>query len=137
MFVSVLLVIEGILNIIYGLGAIGGSSSFQRNTHYLVGNLDAWGWVTLIIGIVQLAAAGSVLQGHKFGRYVGIAVGAVAAITALLDIRAMPFWSLAVFAVSIWIIYGLATYSEAGLELPYDAALGPDESPPIRPRSPV
>lgn len=136
MFAAVLLVLTGVLNIIYGLAAIGGSSTYQRHAHFLVGNLDAWGWVALIIGVCQLAAAGSLFQGHKFGRYFGIAVGAVAAINALLDIQAKPYWSLAVFAVSIWIIHGLATYSEAGYELPYDAAPGPDRPPMLEPRIP-
>ncbi len=35
-------------------------------------------------------------------------MAALAAIDALLDIPAYPFWSLAVFALSLWIIHGLA-----------------------------
>jgi hypothetical protein len=39
-------------------------------------------------------------------------MGSLAAIGALLDLPAYPFWSLAVFALSIWIIYGLLVYQE-------------------------
>jgi hypothetical protein len=35
----------------------------------------------------------------------------VAAIGALLDIPAYPLWSIAVFALSLWVIWGLVNYT--------------------------
>lgn len=134
-FASVLLFLDGSLNIIYGLAAIGNSSYFEHPTHYLVGSLNSWGWIALIIGLLELVAAWSVLRGHTFGRYVGIAVGACAAVAALLDIDSAPFWSLAVFGVSIWIIYGLATYSDS--EAPYEPGFGPSTIPQVGLRPPA
>lgn len=106
-FAAVLLAIGGVLNIIYGIAAIGNSKFFVHDTHYVFASLKSWGWITLIIGILELLAAVSLFQGGTFGRYFGIAAGSLAAIGALLEIPAYPFWSLAVFALSLWIIYGL------------------------------
>jgi hypothetical protein len=78
-----------------------------HDTHYVFASLKSWGWITLIIGILELAAALSLFRGGTYGRYFAIAVGSLAAIVALLDIPAYPFWSLAVFALSLWIIHGL------------------------------
>jgi hypothetical protein len=66
-----------------------------------------------------------------FGRYLGIAVGSLAAIGALLEIPAYPLWSLAVFALSLWIIYGLTL---AGPEDPWGEA--PASAGPTLARAP-
>ena len=108
-FAVVLLMIGGVLNIIYGIAAIGNSSFFVHDTHYVFASLKTWGWITLIIGIVEVLASLSLVRGDAFGRYFGIAAGALAAIGALLEIPAYPFWSLAVFGLSLWIIYGLTS----------------------------
>ncbi len=107
MFAAVLLTVGGVLNIVYGIAAIGNSKFFVHDTHYVFASLKGWGWITLIVGILELAAALSLFRGGTYGRYFAIAVGSLAAIVALLDIPAYPFWSLAVFALSLWIIHGL------------------------------
>jgi hypothetical protein len=106
-FAAVLLTVGGVLNIIYGIAAIGNSTFFAHDRHYVFGTLKSWGWITLIIGILEFAAALSLFRGGAYGRYFAIAVGCLAAIGALLDIPAYPFWSLAVFGLSLWIIHGL------------------------------
>src|ERR1700743_3205081 len=111
-FAAVLLMIGGVLNIIYGIAAIGNSHFFVANTHYVFGDLRTWGWVTLILGVRQLLASFSLFGGGAYGRWFGIIAGSLMAIAALLDIPAYPFWSLAIFALSVWIIYGLVVYGE-------------------------
>ena len=106
-FAAVLLMLGGILNIIYGIAAIGNASFFVHNTHYVFASLRGWGWITLFIGIGEVIASVSLFGGGTFGRYFGIVVGGLAAIGALLEIPAYPLWSIAVFALSLWIIYGL------------------------------
>ncbi len=107
-FAGVLLLIAGVLNIIYGIAAIGDSKFFTANATYIVSSLHTWGWVTLILGVVELFAAFSLFSGGNFGRVLGIAVGSLNAIAALMSIPAYPFWSLAIFALSIIIVYKLA-----------------------------
>ena len=108
-FAAVLLMMGGILNIIYGIAAIGNASFFVHNTHYVFASLRGWGWITLFIGIGEVIASVSLFAGGTFGRYFGIVVGSLAAIGALLEIPAYPLWSLAIFALSLWIIYGLTS----------------------------
>jgi hypothetical protein len=107
-FAGVLLLIAGILNIIWGIAAIGDSKFFTANATYIVSGLHTWGWITLIIGVLELIAAFSLWSGGEFGRLFGIFIGSLNAIAALLSIGAYPFWSLAVFALSIIIVYKLA-----------------------------
>jgi len=107
-FTGVLLLIAGALNIIYGIAAIGNSSFFTSNAVYILMDLRLWGWVSLILGVCEWIAAFSLWSGGEFGRWFGIIVVAINAVGALLSIPAYPFWSLAIFALSIIIIYKLA-----------------------------
>lgn len=112
LFAAVLLGVGGVLNVIYGIAAVSNSNFFVHNQHYVFASLRGWGWVTLIIGILELCASVSLFAGGAFGRYFGIGVGSLAAIAALFSIPSYPLWSIAVFALSLWIVYGLAIYED-------------------------
>ena len=107
-FAGVLLLVAGILNIIWGIAAIGDAKFFTNSGTFIISSLHTWGWITLILGVLELIAAFSLFSGGEFGRWFGIFVGAFNAMAALLSIPAYPFWSLAIFALSIIIIYKLA-----------------------------
>ena len=111
-FAGILLLIAGVLNVIYGIAAIGNSHFFTANAHYIISDLNTWGWVTVIIGAIELIAGFSLFSGGGFGRWIGIFAAALASISALLSIPAYPFWSLCIFALSIIIIYELAKSPE-------------------------
>jgi hypothetical protein len=108
-FAGILLSIAGVLNVIWGIAAISDSTFFVNDAAYVISGLNTWGWVTLIIGVLELAAVGSLFAGGGFGRWMGIFAAALSAIGSLLSIDAYPFWSLSVFALSIIIIYQLAS----------------------------
>ena len=110
LFAGMMLALVGTLNVIYGIAAIGNSSFFVNDTRYILSNLNTWGWVMLMLGVLQFVAAYSVWNGGSFGVWFGITVAGLNAIGALMSIPAYPFWSLAVFAVDILVIYGLAAY---------------------------
>lgn len=112
LFAAVLLMIGGVLSIIYGIAAISNSSFFVHNQQYMFSNLKGWGWITLIIGILELLASFSLFRGGAYGRGFAIFVGALAAVDALLSIPSYPLWSIAVFALALWIIHGLIVYGE-------------------------
>jgi hypothetical protein len=109
-FAGIMMMIASILNVIYGIAAISNSKFFVSGQKYIVSDLKTWGWITLIIGVVQGIAAFSIWAGNQFGRWVGIIAASASAISALMSIPSYPLWSLAVFAVDILIIYGLAAY---------------------------
>ena len=113
-FAGVMLLIAGVLNVIYGIAAIGDSKFFINDSKYILSNLNTWGWITLIIGVIQLFAAFSLWSGNLYGRIIGIGAAGLSAIAALLSIPAYPFWSLAIFAIDIVIIHQIATRGTEG-----------------------
>ena len=112
-FVAILLLIAGTLNVIYGIGAIADANFYTANgTHYVFGNLHTWGWITLILGVIQLTAGFSLMSGGAYGRVIGIIGASLGALGALLAIGTVPFWSLGVFALCLWVLHGLFVYGE-------------------------
>jgi hypothetical protein len=117
LFASVLLVIVACFNLIYGIAAIANSHVFTANAHYVFGSLRTWGWITLIIGVLQLLAAAGVLAGNQWARWFAVVVLGLNAIDQMFFIPAYPFWSLMIIAVDVVALYGLCAYgSRANLE---------------------
>jgi hypothetical protein len=114
-FAGILLGIGGVLNVIYGIAAISDSKFFTENATYILSGLNTWGWVTLVIGALQVTAALSLFSGGGFGRWLGIFAAGLSAIAALLSIPAYPLWSLCIFALSIIVLYELAKSPERRL----------------------
>ena len=113
LFAAILLLVAGTINIIYGIAAIGDANFFVNETRYVFSSLHTWGWITLIIGVIQLTGGFSLVAGNLYGRVIGIAAATLGAIGALLSIGGRyPFWSLGVFALCVIIIHGLVVYGE-------------------------
>jgi uncharacterized protein with PQ loop repeat len=120
MFVAVLLLIAGSLNIIYGIAGISDAHFYDDSTRYVFSSLNTWGWITLILGVIQLTAGFSLVAGGGYGRVIGLAAATLGAIGALVGVGgAFPFWSLGVFAICLWVIHGLLVYGEPEAESRY------------------
>ena len=112
-FAAILLLIVGTLNIIYGIGALDSANIFTANQRFILTNLNTLGWVLVILGIVQLTGGISLLAGNTYGRVIGIIGGSLGAIGALFSIGdGNPWWSLAVFALCVYIVHGIVTLGE-------------------------
>lgn len=109
-FASVLLLVVGCFNLIDGIAAVARSHVFIANAHYVVGDLRTWGWIALILGALQLLAAGGILAGNQFARWFAVAVVGLNAIAQMFFIPAYPFWSLMIIAVDVVALWGLCAY---------------------------
>jgi hypothetical protein len=93
LFASILLFVTGCSNMIQGIAAVAGSDVFPAHAHYVFANLTTWGWVTAVLGALQLVAAAGVLAANQ-----------------MLFIPAYPFWSLTIIAMDVVALYGLCVY---------------------------
>jgi hypothetical protein len=111
-YAVVLLSIAGVLNIIGGIAAIGDSKFFVHGTHYVIGNLKAWGWVVTFVGVAQLLISYGIFKRNQAARWLGVLSLSVNAIVMLLMLPAYPFWSLAIFALDMVAIFGLIAHGQ-------------------------
>ena len=57
-------------------------------------SLKTYGWVYLIVGIILILCGLAVMGRSQIGRWVGIAAGAIGAISAIWWMPYYPIWSL-------------------------------------------
>jgi hypothetical protein len=112
-FAATLLLIAGTLNIIYGIGALDSANIFANEKRYILTDLNTMGWVLIVLGVIQLTGGFSLMTGNAYGRFIGIVGASLGAIAALLSIGGSnPWWSLAIFFLCIWVIYGIMILGE-------------------------
>ena len=112
-FAAVLLLIAGTLNIIYGIGALDSANIYANDTRYIFTNLNTLGWVLIVLGVIQLTGGFSLMARNTYGRVIGIVGASLGAIGALLSIGGSnPWWSLAIFALCVYIIQGILVLGE-------------------------
>jgi len=113
MFAAMLLLIVGMINIIYGIGALDDANIFVNDTRFILDDLNTLGWVLIVLGVLQLTGGFSLLSGNTYGRVIGIIAGTLGAIGALLSIGGQyPWWSLAVFALCVYVVHGIIVYGD-------------------------
>ena len=110
-FAATLLLIAGTLNIIYGIGALDDANIFVNDQRFIFTNLNTMGWVLIVLGVIQLAGGLSLMVGNTYGRVIGIIGGSLGAIAAVLSIGGNdPWWSLAIFALCVYVVHGIIVY---------------------------
>lgn len=109
-FAGIMLMIAGTVNVVYGIAAIANSSFYVANTHFVFGDLKTWGWIVMLVGVVQLCAGLGVWVQAQWARWTGVFIAALNGMAQLAFIAAYPWLSLAIFALDMLIIYGLVAY---------------------------
>ncbi len=109
-FAGIILGLAGIYNTIDGILAITKSNVYVAGARFVFSDLKTWGWIVLLLGILQIVAAFAIFTGSEVARWFGIASAGLNAIGQLMFATAYPLWSLALFAMDILVIYALAVY---------------------------
>jgi hypothetical protein len=66
------LLVIGALNLFYGISVLAGSHLFITTASWLVGDARPWGWLMVIVGIVQMAAGPAVWLRRSWAILVGV-----------------------------------------------------------------
>ena len=115
-FAGILMVIAGANMAINGLWALHAPDAVVKTFNdskvllFSSGNLDTWGWIYLIVGVVVFFAGIAVFFRAAFGIWVGIAAAVVQAIFAFFWIFS-PYWpsALVIIVLDLLVIYALST----------------------------
>ena len=113
-FDFVLLVIVGFFNVVLGLTMIAGDNIYvtaRDSGTVVIGNVNGWGWVIFIFGILEVIAGFGVLARSQAARWFGIIMATLAALAHLPVIFGPhPVYSFLVVLMAVLVIYGLAQY---------------------------
>ncbi len=109
-FAGVLLIVVSIFQVLEGITAIANDTIFVRGLNYTWQfNIQTWGWIHLIIGLIALATGIGIIMGQTWGYLVGVGIAGVSALSEFMFMPYYPFWSLAVIAIDVLVIWALCT----------------------------
>ncbi|MEX2254238.1 MAG: hypothetical protein WEC34_02260 [Acidimicrobiia bacterium] len=112
-FAGVILAISGALHIIDGLWVLDHKDTAGGQISELLyeTDLETWGWIYLIGGIIVLIAGFAVLGRAQWARWVGILVASVSIILNMAWAFAFPIQALLVIILDALVIYALVVYA--------------------------
>ena len=110
-FASALLGMIGFFNLLDGIAAIANSSFYIANARYVVGDLRAWGWVALILGVLDIVLGVGFLQVKPWAWTLGIVLEIVSIVLAVINIVTTQsiFNNIISIAIAGYILYYLNT----------------------------
>ena len=112
-FAAIMIGLVGTVNVIYGIAAIDNASFFVNETRYIIHSLNVYGWVTLIVGAVQIVAAALIFGQNAFGRWIGIITAGLNVLVQMTWLGTAPFAAIAFMALDVMIIYALVVHGKA------------------------
>jgi hypothetical protein len=111
LFASIVLAIAGVMRVLDGIWAIRADERVPALKDQLLGDqLNAYGWLYLLVGIVLILSAFALYQRSQLARWIGIIAGAILMISAAMWFTFAPVWSLVYIFIGVFVIYGLAVY---------------------------
>jgi len=111
-FAAVVLGVAGIMRIFDAIWAFRYHGALPDNFEAAIfgHSLKTYGWIYLVVAAVLIVCAVLVLSGSQLARWVGVAAGAIIAISAVWWMPYYPVWSLTYIAIGALVIYALVVY---------------------------
>src|SRR3954453_7270858 len=110
LFAGIMIGVVGVLNLVYGIAAVGDSKVYVRDVAFVLGNLHFWGWCLILLGAAQLATSIGTWRTAEWARWLGIVLAAGNGFVQFLVIPAHPLWAVMVFMLDVIIVFGLLNY---------------------------
>ncbi|GAA3907373.1 hypothetical protein GCM10022244_16800 [Streptomyces gulbargensis] len=110
LFAGVLMLVTGLMDIFQGIAGIAENDIYARVGDYVYEfDLTTWGWIHLVLGVLVAATGYGILKGAEWGRVAGISLAALNILAQFLFLPYQPWWALFSMAVSIFVIWALAS----------------------------
>lgn len=111
MFAAFMMILIGSFHVIAGLAGIIDDQFYAVTQEWVLQfDVTTWGWIHLIAGIVVLIAGLSLFTGAVWARTVGVILATLSAIANFAWLPYYPFWSLAIIAIDIFVIWALTVH---------------------------
>ncbi|MFE0699333.1 hypothetical protein [Streptomyces sp. NPDC058872] len=115
LFAGVLMLVIGFMDIFQGIAGIAEDEVYTRIGDYVFKfDLTTWGWIHLILGVIIAVTGFGILKGAEWGRIAGISLASLNILFQFLFLPYQPWWALFSMAISIFVIWALATDESYG-----------------------
>lgn len=117
-FAGTILTTVGIFQILAGIAAVAEDKVYVNGIDYVYQfDITAWGWIHIVLGAIAIAVGIGMILGQTWARVSGIVIAVIGSISAFMFMPYYPFWSLAMLALYIFVIWSLAQLMSSRAEL--------------------
>ena len=112
--VGVILIVLGVWNAIDGLAALFAGDFVVADADRVVAlQVSAWGWVLLVLGVVEVAAGIALFIGARWARVVAVLVAGANGLVQLAFLTAYPVGAVLIMILSALVIYTVVRHGDA------------------------
>ena len=110
-FAITLFFVLGAMNVIHGIAILANAEwiVFTASGAWLL-DFSTWGWVNLILGVVQVFVGWGLMNRSEWARVTGIVLAMIGCIIALFAIPIYATWGILAFALSLLVLYALSAH---------------------------
>jgi hypothetical protein len=115
-FAGFMVMLSGAVTIVQGLWALDHKDSEVTRsaaTQLSYANLETWGWIMLIWGVIMFVASFAIFAQKEWGRWVGILAATISILLAFFWVFAFPLAAFGVIFIDVLVIYALFTHAGA------------------------
>jgi hypothetical protein len=113
LFAAIVLGVAGIMRVFDAIWAFRYHGVLPENLENAIfgHSLKTYGWIYIAVAaILILSALGIVMNRSQIGRWVGVAAGAILAISSIWLMPYYPIWSLTYIGIGVLVVYALAAH---------------------------
>jgi hypothetical protein len=115
-FAGFMIMLSGAVTIVQGLWALDHKDSDATRTiaaQLSYANLETWGWIMLIWGVIMFVASFAIFARKEWGRIVGLVAATISILLAFFWVFAFPLAAFGVIFIDVLIVYALFTQYDA------------------------
>jgi hypothetical protein len=112
-FAGFMIMLSGAVTIVQGLWALDHKDSAATRTvatQLSYANLETWGWIMLIWGVIMFLASFAIFGQKEWGRWVGIIATTISILLAFFWVFAFPLAAFGIIFIDVLVIYALFTH---------------------------
>ena len=110
-FAGIFFIVAAIFNAIAAVSVLNRGELFD-DSKLVVSDLKTWGWIFIVVAVVQLVAGIVVLRRMRAGRVPAIIIAVIGMVAWFVAWSILPFWGLVMMILYGLIIYALVAFHE-------------------------
>ena len=110
-FAGIVLILAGSINLLDGVVALAKDEYFLKD-ELLFGDLSAWGFWWLFVGLLMLWAGFQVVNRKEAGLGLGIGIAGLNIFTQLMFMKVHPGWAVSIMVLDVIVIWALCANAD-------------------------
>jgi hypothetical protein len=110
-FAGAYLVVAGLMHLIWGIVALSNKDAF-RESGLVWSTLDTWGWIAIVLAVLQVVAGLMILAQRFAGQWLGGVLAVLGIFVSFFSAGAYPIWSIIVLVANGLVLWAVTAHGD-------------------------